>query len=234
MNYKQQFLQFLASGNFRSVVIDFCIVACDFLIGYIMFRYLDMNDEDRMLIVFGVPFVICAVAYLAGLLVGELGVERGFFGDKKDDKSDTGLAFNSIMIGAFIMVAIAVTNVPYWIALSSMFLIAALWYYLHWRVMRASRKADHIPQKKYRYLAVVLLFPLMMCVVVFTNILSSMITNTHDLAGNIAMVFLMMMVTWGISYVPRRFVKAMVNVKMTEGYFITFLLIDYSLKVLTH
>lgn len=232
MSLKQQLIQFLASGNFRSVVIDFCIVICDFFIGYIMFHYLDMNDEDRLLIVFGAPFIICAVAYLAGLLIGEMVIERGFFKVDENDKSDSVLLMNSILIGAFIMVTIAASNLPMWISLTALFLIAALWYYLHWRVMKASRKADHMPQKKYRYVAVILLFPLMMCAVIFTNMLSSMITNTHDLRGNIAMVFLMMMITWAISYVPRRFVKAMVNVKMTEGYFLVFLLIDYSLKVI--
>lgn len=232
MSIKQQLIQFLASGNFRSVVIDFCIVICDFVLGYIMFHYLAMNDEDRLLIVFGAPFIICAVAYLAGLLVGEMVIERDFFKGSENDKSDSGLLMNSILIGAFIMVTFAASNLPIWISLTALFLIAALWYYLHWRVMKASRKADHMPDRKYRYVALILLFPLMMCTVVFTNMLSSMITNTHDLGGNIVMVFLMMMVTWAISYVPRRFVKAMVNVKMTEGYFLLFLLIDYSLKVI--
>ncbi|HPS83917.1 MAG TPA: hypothetical protein PLA88_06350, partial [Bacteroidales bacterium] len=112
MSIKQQLIQFLASGNFRSVVIDFCIVICDFVIGYIMFHYLDMNDEDRLLIVFGAPFIICAVAYLVGLLVGEMVIERDFFRGDENDKSGSALLMNSILIGAFIMVTFAASNLP--------------------------------------------------------------------------------------------------------------------------
>ena len=231
MNLKRQLIEFLASDKFKSIMIDLCIVICDFVIGYIMYHYLDMKNEDRMLIMFGVPFIICVVAYIAGLLVGTMVIESGFFDDVENRKSYGVLIFNSFLIGAFISATIMASNAPAWISISAMFLISALWFYLHWRVMKACRKADHIPQKKYRYVATILLFPLMMCTVVLTNVMASMITNTHDLAGNIVMVLLIIMVTWAVSYVPRRFVKAMMNIKMSEEYFLTFLLINYSLKV---
>ncbi len=228
---KEKLLNLINPGNIRSVSIDFAIVLADFLTGYILADAFHLDKADQLMFLFSVPFISVVGLYLAGLIVGARGIEKYFFG-LPGERSHSGiLLFNSILIGIFASAGLMIQN-KQGLAVLAFFGIGIIWYILHSRIVGKSRNDQYSSSKTFRIIAAAMMFPFMLALVMFTNFMSSFMTNTHDLYGNVSEILMFTGMTWSLSYIPRKFVKAMLNVKMAESFFVIFLLIDYSLKVI--
>lgn len=219
-------------SNMRSVYFDLGLILADFGISTLIHRMMGGGSDDIILIVFGLPFVIATAMYLIGLVAGIDGVASGMFNTEELGNIGYGLFFSSILVGTFIFISIDQMAHPVWYFIF-LVVFCTLCILLHNYVAKRSIEPNRQQVRKSGLIATILMYPFVMCILVFGDALSSMVVNTHSIGANILEIAMVTIILWLLSFSPRRFTKAMLGIKMEESVFVLFLLIETAVRVFT-